>query len=307
MVTGAAMLVFAAGLPVMAAPVCNPQVIDSVPLATANHHYIVHARINGTDVPMILDTGAQLTTVTAALVDRLNLPYDRRHMSVMVTAGGRGNPNYDVILSNLTVGKLSVSDVRAMIDGEDLTTPDFAGILGADVLFGSDVEIDFPNRMITFYRPSACHGRPADWGAHYITNEVQHSEKSGRILLRAVLNGHPLTALLDTGAVNTVVARRAVEATGIVPANDNAGFSLDANGIRTPVHTARFDTVQIGSELFRNVPMPVSNNGFGEADMLVGLDYLQRRVIWLPADGGRIFIERPGEAVPALRLQETER
>jgi len=288
-----------------AAETCKFKLIDSVPLTISKGHYFVHSRINGSDVDLLVDTGSQKTLVTAALVDKLNLPPDRRHWSRVAGAGGAGNPNYDVIISELLIGKLKLSDIRAAIDGEDLSTPDFQGILGADVILRGDVQIDFPNRLISFFEPSSCSGKPVAWQSPYLSDPATVSDRSGRLLFSLSLDGHPVRAVFDTGAALTVVARSAALAAGGGAKASPPRTLIDVNGRRSALQRINFAAVQIGTEGFHNVPVNVADLDFGEADALVGLDYLQKRVVWLSPARGRIFVLQPSHAVPVLRTSMT--
>lgn len=293
--------------PALAAASCGPRLIDSAPLEFAGGHYLVRVRINGRDIGFIVDTGAQRTVVTSALVDRLDLPRDNSHWSINVGANGRGNADQDAIVSKLAIGKLEVSDLRAVIVGQDRMAQTFDGILGADILLKGDVQIDFPDRRISFYEPARCGTNATTWKPPYLSMPVKRSEDSGRILLRVVLDGHPLTAILDTGSTQSVAARDAILQSGVSQAlldGGRAGAQIDANGMRRPTQSVTFATVDIGRDGFKNVPVTVANSHFGEADMLVGLDYLHSRAVWLSADGGRMFVQQPSRATPSLRMSE---
>lgn len=282
---------------------CQPKVIDSVPLKLIGSHYFIDAGLNGTGVKMVVDTGSQNTVVTSALVDRANLPRQADRYAYILAVGGIGNPDGIAIIPDLRIGKFAAADIAAQIDGQDVSASMFDAIIGADVLFKNDVEIDFPNRKLTFYAPSACHPALAD----ALPVAARRSDVSGRFLLGVALNGHPLRAILDTGAGGTVVTRDAALSAGVSATmldKGPFGRALDANGASTPGHKFTFATLDIGRERFHDATLPVIDANLGEADMLVGVDYFAGRTILI--SGGRLYISHSTPAVPALRTSQAD-
>jgi predicted aspartyl protease len=282
---------------------CQPKVIGSVPLKLTGSHYFIDAGLNGTGVTMLVDTGAQNTVVTSALVDRANLLRQADHYAYIRAVGGLSNPDGFAIIPDLRIGTFAAANLVAQIDGQDISASMFDAIIGANVLFKNDVEIDFPNRKLTFYAPSACHPAPAD----ALPLPARRSDVSGLFLLGVALNGHPLRAILDTGSDGTMVTRDAALRAGASAAMLDRGASggvRGANGETTPGRKFTFATFDIGRERFGNAPLPVIDTSLGEADMLVGLDYLRSRTILV--SGGRLYISHSAPAVPALRTSQAD-
>jgi predicted aspartyl protease len=285
-------------LPVAAAP-CQPQLIDSVPLTFVNRHYQVQVLINGHPVNLVVDTGAQSTILTSAMVDHLGLPLDDSRWFTINGVAGRGNPNHPARADTLSVGKLSVGAIDVQIDSNSMQG--FDGILGADVLLKGDVQIDFPDRLISFYAPTTCRSPAVGWDTSYFPVPVRLSDRSGRIILPVMLNGHLIKAVLDTGASQSVVTDAAAAAAGTSASIVAGVWHSDANGVRSAAYRTPPVSLQIGDERFADVPVNVEKANLGEVDMLLGLDYLRSRTLWISPGRGKVFVMQPRQAAPLLR------
>jgi len=282
-----------------AATLCRSELIDSVPLEIVHGQYRVQVKINGSPVNLIVDTGSQVTVLTSAIVDHLGLPFDESRWSTLAGVAGNGNPNHPAKVDTLSVGKLSVSDFDVQIESD--SAQGFDGILGADVLLKGDIQIDFPDKLISFYAPTTCRSPTIGWTTLYLPMPAQISSRSGRIILPVALNGHLIKAVLDTGASQTIVTDSAVRETGTT-ANFVAGvYHTDANGVHSAAYRTPPVSLQIGEERFSNMPVGVEKVDLGEVDMLLGLDYLQTRTLWISPNRSKIFVMQPRQAAPILR------
>lgn len=288
--------------------VCEPKLLDTLALLPVNGEYLVETRINQYLVKLILDTGSQGTIVTQALADKLDLPIDHRRSTRMIAVSGRGDSAHNAIISDFQIGHLPSRRLSATVDSANLgMVPAFEGILGADILFNTDIAFDFPNRTVGFYDTAGCarSGPPA--GERYLAVAAKRSEHTGRFLIPVQINGHSLWGILDTGATGTAISRGAALSAGIPESALDGGHvlaSTDAFGKRTSNRKITFASVAIGPERFHNVAMPVADASFREGDLLIGQDYLRSRKVWLSPDTGRMFVMPSALQVPALRLSQ---
>ncbi|TMV06526.1 TIGR02281 family clan AA aspartic protease [Ruegeria sediminis] len=111
----------------------------------------------------------------------------------------------------------------------------------------------------------------------------------GHYYLQLLVNGKPLTFMVDTGASQVVLSHRDAERLGIDTADLNYfGRAQTANGqVRTaPV---KLDTVELGAFSDRNITAWVNE---GEMDdSLLGMDYLQRFPS-MTFSGGKLILSR---------------
>lgn len=102
-------------------------------------HYHATGRINGQEVEFLLDTGATLVSVPAALADRLQLA--RGPQTEVHTANGMAK-TWLTNLGRVQLGEIELKNVRAHIS---------PGLTGQEVLLGMSVlkQLDFSQRGAT--------------------------------------------------------------------------------------------------------------------------------------------------------------
>lgn len=182
----------------------------------------------GAVLDFVLDTGANVNSVNARLVEELDLPLETslRDLPIVGSAGVGGSflpgdivrlgdcqleglpPGQDfTFLTNLTAAALSP---RA--------SPVCDGLLGLSFFlsFPAGVELDWygtdgdPPTTIFYY------GRELPEDAREGTTRVPLKRLAANVLSMTIdVNGTEVTALLDTGAPMTVLNRRAAEAAGV--------------------------------------------------------------------------------------------
>lgn len=76
--------------------------------------YITQARINGKSTQILVDTGATSVALSGADARRLGLAYQRGQATTVATASGV-SPAYQINLSRVSLGALTVHHVRAVV------------------------------------------------------------------------------------------------------------------------------------------------------------------------------------------------
>jgi predicted aspartyl protease len=255
---------------------------------------------------MMVDTGADTTSITVRAAQLLNLPIDPRHSSVIGTvADQRVFPN--VLLNHLRAGPLDFGpqSLTAMNSGGPSTVAGqlVAGLIGMN-LFGSfDIELSIAGHVLALYPPAVCTPAEPPWPrGTYETLEVQ-STAHGRILVPVLLNGRRLMAVLDTGADSQVMTRDAAASVGastvqIDTGQVSHGIAADAKVFTS--RTLRFDTFSVGGELYRDVIFPIVDSDLG-ADMLLGDNWMRSHRLFMSAASHRLFVQRnDGEPITPL-------
>jgi clan AA aspartic protease (TIGR02281 family) len=115
----------------------------AVPLWRDGDHFLVDVHAGEQDARLLVDTGASLSTLTAAAAARLGA-VDTGGRVDLVTAGGRVDAAVHV-LPTLRVGGAELHDVRVAIVELDGIAAD--GLLGSDVLMRRSLRID-PERAL---------------------------------------------------------------------------------------------------------------------------------------------------------------
>ena len=110
------------------------------------NRYITFATINGRRTEVLVDTGATIVAMSSRDAKRLSVPYLRGQKSQVVTASGVAD-SYSVVLSEVSVGGITVSGVQAsVVEGDFPTTV----LLGMSYL--SQVDMQESNGVMTLRR-----------------------------------------------------------------------------------------------------------------------------------------------------------
>jgi predicted aspartyl protease len=258
---------------------------------------LVAAEINGSPVTMIVDTGAQWTTVTPETVKRLQLPPDRWNGGLHRGVGSFSN-SVNAIVQSFRLGGMTLDNRSLSVAPLALSithSPPFAGLLGADFLYRFDLDIDLPHRRLTLYRNGGCPTGVPPWGIPAVAIPVVKSG-TNRLNLAAGVDGRPFRAIIDTGATSSLITRPNALRAGVAPPTLEQDPVISGHGLGTAPVTMRrhvFDEVQIGPERFKQFEMAVGGTVLGGGDMLLGLDYLGSRRVWLSYALRRMFVPGP--------------
>lgn len=196
-----------------------------------------------------------------------------------------------------------------------------AGLLGTPFLGVFDVELDFPGQRLSLYGKAVCHDVAPPWtgprselpvtalsnnlklrtqdvaSSANITVNASTRANQARLLLDVEVNGHPERALLDTGATTILTPEAAAEA-GI--AQDPSPRITSIGGIdggHIEGDERRAAELRLGGEVDRDVRVGVFPVLNANADMVLGLDSLRHRRMWISFAEKRIFVQ-PSDSVP---------
>jgi predicted aspartyl protease len=281
-----------------AAPGCRVAKQAEVPLRGRGLMRVTPA-INGTPVTMIVDTGAQWTSLTPETVKRLRLPRDAWH-------GGphRGvatfSSNVNAVVRSFKLGGMTLENRSLSVVPLSFgaaTAPPVAGLLGADFLYRFDLDIDLPHRVLTLYRNAGCRLGAAAWGVPVRAIPLVKSA-ANQLTLTAILDGHPFHAIIDTGAAHSLITRPNALRAGVTAEALQRDPVIATHGLGTGEVLMRrhvFGELRIGPEHFRHVALIVGGRalGRGNTDMLLGLDYLAGRRVWLSYALRAMFVAEP--------------
>jgi predicted aspartyl protease len=275
---------------------CQLKLEARLPMTESFGHYMVPVNIGGRTYPMLVDTGAEGTAILPEIADEWHLREDTSSASRLKGVGGPSS-QYLRIIPSLKLGSSEWIDLRVaalpIVSPEQLAqaSPP-VGLLGANVLNRYDIELDFPARTVSLYTASGCLGTFAPWSGDFQAYSAQKTP-SNRFILSLSLNGHPVRALLDTGATSSVVTTAAARAAGV----DSVALSLDprssgsgVDGLPVTTYQHKFD-MQIGTARFDNAPIVVTDIDLKDSDMLLGMDFMRHRRVWVSYSTGWVFMQ----------------
>lgn len=261
-------------LPLLAGPAlaCQRTRVAEVPLRLVEGYPLVPALLMGQPVSLLLDTGAQGMLVTPAMADALGLPLN----GLTRVFGTGGSQQARVVrLPGLRLGGAAMTEQLAPVLPLPIdlaVSPPLAGLLGASLLARFDLDLDVPGGRMVLWAPGDC---PPPGG----TTLPLEVSRAGEAFVPVRVNGQPMLALLDTGSRATILSQAAAKRLGIaMPSSANTAPGVDGNPI--PIGHTRV-RLRLGDEPEADVPVSVAPLQLDRGDMLLGLDQLGRRALWI--------------------------
>ena len=282
---------------------CRVTPQTTVPIALAQGHLLVTVQVNDAPATFILDTGAERTLMGEDTVKQLGLARDSWVASTVLGIGGyEERPNAlprslrlgDVTLrrrsligdNSVTVGPLPI----AAIAGRPI-----AGLLGRDFLSPFDLDIDLPSKRLTLYEVQGCTIGFLPWHEPYASVPAT-TPVGAAIVVPVAIDGHPLHALLDTGASSSLVTAPGMARLGLTPAllaQDPGGNGAGVGPAPVFMRRHRFASMSVGPDTIRDPMLWVAPvHVVPIVDMLLGADWLRSRHVWLSFTTKQVFIEQ---------------
>ena len=303
------------------AAACHADMLE-LPVKIVGSRAVATVGINGTSVPLTVDSGASFGFLTDAAVEQLQLP--TRRSDRLRVSGITGK--VDVKVTTVYKMKLLNGEIPKMefVVGGNEPGAGTMGLMGRNMLSFTDTEYDLAHGMIRFFFPNdACaNADMAYWAGDTPVTVVDlladNQTRNPAIRAWVKLNGKEVPALFDTGATTVVTtsgARRAgVAETDLKPSG--AVYGLGRGRARS--WTAPFAKFELGGEAISNNTLRVADMELPDADVLLGIDFfLSHRIyisnaqsrMYLTYNGGPVFARdaesRSASATPVGGPEET--
>jgi hypothetical protein len=285
-----------------AAPVidCDLTMVAQMKLQVQDHLLVVPAGINGKWVHLVVDSGAERTTISDAAAERLGLQHDPRYVSRSTGIGGTTTAT-DVTIGRLVIGGVHFPVNRIAVGAFNVHSArglDADGLLGADILLAYDMDIDVPDGKLTLYRSPTCPNMRPPWKQPAIEITGVRARKD-RLLLPFELDNVAGMAVLDTGAQGNVIGVAMARRMGLEERTLAADPVVRQHGIgpgETISRLHRFSLFRIGPVVEERPRMTVLPGDFGVGDALIGEEFLQGRRVWMSFRNRQVFVSpRPDE------------
>jgi predicted aspartyl protease len=298
---GAVVLALALG-GVAAAPVaravgCGTSRVGEITVATLRNAPIVTVVANGAPVTLLLDTGAEWTILTPAAAKRVGAQTPRIEFDRQIRGLSGSLATNEVELRSFTAGGTAIPWRRvrvAPLNMPSVFSGPLDGVLGADTLGSFDIDLDLPHHRMVFYGKQSCPGAAPAWAEPYATIPVRKTF-SNHLSFPAQLDGRQIDTFIDTGAQLSVLATKAALALGVTEAvlsRDRATVTLGAAAERLNSHLHRFSHMEVGGEVVRNPALIIADVSLKDADLVLGIDFLASRRVWLSYGSQQIFLAR---------------
>lgn len=279
---------------------CNLTMIAQMPLQVEDHLLVVPVGINGKWVHLVVDSGAERTTISDAAADQLGLSHDSSHVSHSSGIGGSITTN-DEAVDRLVIGGVHFPVNRIAVGPLDLRAMrglDADGLLGADILLAFDMDIDVPDHKLTLYRSRECPGAVPPWPEPAV-EIIGVTARKDRLLLPFELDNVAGTAILDTGAQGNVLGVDMARRMGLndqTMAGDPSVRQIGIGPGKTISHLHQFSLLRIGPVGLESPKLAVLQSDVGVGDALIGEPFLQGRRVWLSFRNRQVFVSKRSNA-----------
>lgn len=267
-----------------------------IPVRLVNARPIATLSLNGTEVSMLVDSGAFFSFLSESTAAQLKLPLEGPPPDLRIEghAGGRVEAKMSRV-SKVKLQGAELSEVPFLVGGNELGSG-IGGYLGRNFLSGVDTEYDLANGVVRLMFPTGdCEKTNlAYWAgdAPVITEPLTKPRFRGdtahRVLVR--VNGTKLRALLDTGAPVTGIQRGGAVRAGIEEKDMTpVGRVGGAGAGKVRVWTTNVASFELGAEKVANNLFSVDEADSPDHDMILGLDYFLSHRIYISRSQGKLY------------------
>lgn len=254
--------------------------------------------IDGVAGPMLVDTGASFSSLTRTATERRGLGLGTSG-SYAVGVGGVSRL-YQLRVREFAVGPVKTRGFMSVI-GDTGSPPAFDAIIGASFLLQTDVELQLAEKKMRFLRSQGC---DADSFLGYWDGDIfvipfeRQDNKSSNPHFIVEVNGAKIEAIIDTGAVNTVMSSRGARKAGLgfgaagdVKLGNASGVGRD----RAPVWGAKA-RLKIGGETVENAEIGIIDDDSRESgyDLVLGDDFLRAHRVLFAMSQKKLYISYVG-------------
>jgi len=262
-------------------------------------------KVNGAVTRFAIDTGAFFSFMSHANADALGLKVFPAPFGFRVGGIGGSAAAEVTKIKDLGILDTDLHHIDFVVGGSDAGQ----AWLGANLLDFADLEIDLAQGKVTLFKPENCRKSAlAYWvkgGGTYNVADLHPSVSLNdrRSFVDVTINGKTVRALLDSGAVATLLDRRAAERVGIDLHGPGVKAGGPVRGIGAKTYRSwivPIDTFSVGTETIRHSEMLVmdGNMADGSTDMILGVDFMlahhmyianSQRKLYFTYNGGRVF------------------
>ena len=290
-------------LPALAQAACEIQPLE-LPVKMVGSRAVATVGINGTPVPLTVDSGAFYSMLTDAAAAQLKLRLDPNSGVRVYGITGKVDTQLTTV-DKLELQKGEIPHAQFIV-GVNEPGSGTMGLMGRNLLGLTDAEYDLGHGVIRLIVPSdGCEkANMAYWAGSEPVDVIDLMAPLGvrlpAIRAHAKLNGKDLVVLFDTGAT-TIVSKRMALRIGMAEADMRPDGIVYGGGRGSgKAWTALFDSFQIGGEQVLHNRLRVGEFDLKEADMLLGIDFFLSHRIYVSNQQSKLFMTYSGGPVFAL-------
>ena len=285
-----------------ASAACSIGKLADLPVTMSGLQPYIHAKLDGVDLRLLVDSGAFFSTITPSTARELKLKTTPAPDWYQVRGvGGVANVGFATAFT-LSLGEIPLRNVGFIVAGSGVGE-DLGGLIGRNLLNYADIEYDLANGAIRMMRPSGCETHSlAYWvtGKTYgVADSVSGEGRFPATLIPVEVNGVKLRALLDSGASTSVIYASAASRAGIKASGDDNGESrITGIGQRTTTSfVAPIDDFKVGGEEIKHTRIRVLASRVDEEDMLLGADFFLAHRVFVATSQHKVYFTYNGGPV----------
>jgi len=332
-----ALLTLAFALPAKAqGQQCVLDRFSALPITTIpDGRFTVPAVLNGRKLDFLVDTGGVVATIERDQAFNLHLAtnYTPRtlkgvagnsliYVAVLETfslgrlegtklaayidnrlpAGVAGNSLiYVAVLETFSLGRLEGTKLAAYIDNRLPAGVD--GTLSPDMMRHYDVDIDLLRGTLSLFSQKHCVGKVVYWTKSGYVALPMEVESDGHIRVPVTVDGAKVTALLDTGARNSIISMSLAKKIGVSENSPDLKLVRGSTGPNNTLSDALnkkydypFKLLDFNGIAVSNPHLQIVSDGYlpKGMDMLVGVSILRRLHLYIAYGEEKLYITPAG-------------
>ncbi len=300
---------------------CTLGAVAVLPVSTQGKHFYSDVQINGKPAHFIIDTGSFTTMLDVHSAQSLGVAANRLNFDA-VGIGGTQHL-YQGRASRMRIGGMNADGMNLGISqiGMKTDATDASGLFGMNLMAAYDLDLDVAfGHMIMYEADGDCRKPTVALAQPLYMAQLEPIENNRQIAVIVDVEGHPVKAMIDTGASVTVMYRKQASRLGVDLSPLHAPGHSFSHGVGPlPVATMKhvFHTVSIGDLQFNNMPVVIIDQandepdrkvtgsrigGPGDADaanqeqMLLGADFIQKVHVWVSHSSHKLIMQYPPQA-----------
>jgi predicted aspartyl protease len=296
---------------------CKIRQVGEIPVRVNGNLVLIDAQIDGKDAKVMVDTGTSMTFLWQDAAAGLGLPLESSTRTRLFGVGGEARV-LGTIVKHFQMGSFFGDHMHLAVVGTRAgeLRPAGAMVLGDDFFSHFSTEFDLAHGVIRLLLTDGCKTEQLPyWTKAYSLAELERlNPDHPRIEANVLVNGKHVTAVLDTGAHTSIIARQVAQSVGAAPGQAGAAASGSVTGIAAkPIDSwiGTFATFSIGDESMRNVQLQIADLFSADTtvdlgsrlhhpledtpSMLVGCDFfLSHRILVLAKEHTMVFTYNGG-------------
>lgn len=313
-----AALIGAGGLAHDAHAECEYGPVAKLPVTMQGMRASIPVSIKGQKADMWIDTGAFFHFMSRAKAAQLGLRLDAPPNGLRVSGiGGSVSEVMVAHVPDVTLADYHFPTMDFLVGGSDAGN----SFVGSPLFYPFDSEFDLAHGQINLMSARGCgKANLAYWAGNrflaisdLLSSGVNNSK---HIYTHITVNGVKLRAMLDTGAPQSSLSRRAAQKAGIDLGAAGVVADGQAHGIGLKGRqrwVVKLDSFDIGGELIQHTPIGVIDQDLDDEDAIIGMDFFlshhllvsrSQNLIYITYNGGPIFSLGTEHAVGKMQTVE---